>query len=124
MRLCNRNLKNFFYALFDSKVPIVDANGHNTGRYELKYQNPEEMTAYISAARGVSDTEQFGVSLDYERTIITDDMDCPINETSILWIDVVPEIDGEGKTATPNDYKVVKVAKSINYISYAIKKVR
>ena len=124
MRLCNRNLKNFFYALFDNKVPIVDASGYNTGRYELKYHNPEEMTAYISAARGVSDTEQFGVSLDYERTIITDDMDCPINETSILWIDVVPEIDGEGKTATPNDYKVVKVAKSINYISYAIKKVR
>lgn len=118
-----RNQSTFYYALYQSKTEITDSNNHKTGRYQISYANPVKMEASISAARGTADVEQFGISLDYEKTIITGDMTCPLSESSILWIDKVPVIDEQGATTTPNDYKIVKVAKSINYIAYAIKKV-
>lgn len=122
MRLCERNLTTIHYALYNGMQPIYDADGNDTGRSEVAYENPVEIRASVSAARGYSDTEQFGVNLDYEKTVITTDMTCPIAETSVLWVDREPEIANDGSTNTPFDYRVVKVAKSLNYIAYAIKK--
>ena len=48
--------------------------------------------------------------------MITDDMDCPIDERSILWIDSLD-------TSQPHDYIVRKVAKGLNSIMYAVRKV-
>ena len=48
--------------------------------------------------------------------MITDDMDCPIEESSILWIDNLD-------TEKPHDYIVRKVAKGLNSIMYAVRKV-
>jgi hypothetical protein len=49
-------------------------------------------------------------------------MVCPISETSILWVDKVPETPYVA-TAPKNDYIVKLVAKSINSITYVIQKV-
>lgn len=123
MRLCERNLKTIYYATFKEQTPIYDDDNNETGDYKLTYNNPEQIAVNVSAARGVSDTEQFGINLDYEKAIITGDMSCPIVESTILWVDVTPTITDGGTTSTPYDYQVVKVAKSLNYIAYAIKKV-
>ena len=56
----------------------------------------------------------------------------PIDEYTILWIDSVPEVDGNGELAvnkkgdvlTPHDYIVKKVARSLNSVSVAISKVK
>jgi len=50
------------------------------------------------------------------QTLITGDMDCPIDESSILWID---DLD----TTKAHDYVVTKVAPSLNVIQYAVRKV-
>ena len=42
---------------------------------------------------------------------------------SVLWVDTMPELDEQGKTETPFDYIVVKVAKSLNVVNVAIRKV-
>jgi len=47
----------------------------------------------------------------------------PLTETSVLWIDTLPVLNEDGSTATPNDYKVTKVAPDLNQHQYAIKKV-
>ena len=124
MRLCERNLTNIYYATFKEEVPILDDDYNETGDYKITYNNPEKKAMNVSAARGVSDVELFGVSLDYEKVAMTGDMSCPIDETTALWVDVVPTIKEDGSTDTPYDYEVVKVAKSLNYIAYAIKKVK
>lgn len=123
MRLCERNLKSIYYATYKDEAPITDIDGNETGDYASVYNKPVLLTASVSAARGASDTEQFGVSLDYEKVVVTADMNCLIDETSILWVDVTPTIKNDGTTDTPYDYEVVKVAKSLNYIAYAVKRV-
>ena len=63
----------------------------------------------------------FGNLESYDKVIITDDMDCPIDENTVLFIDKDPEFK-DGKPTF--DYTVRRVAKSLNTISYAVSKVK
>lgn len=124
MRVLERNKVRFWYALFKEKTPAKDASGRKTGETEVIYHNPVMIKANVSAARGEATVEQFGSNLDYDRVIVIDDVNVPVDEYSILWIDVQPVFDAEGKTDTPNDYVVKKVARSLNSVAIAVKKVR
>ena len=65
--------------------------------------------------------EQFGNFVSYDKVIITDDLKCPIDENTVLFLDKKPEYRENG---TPlYDYIVKRVAKSRNFISYAVQKV-
>jgi len=123
VRCLNRNKQKFYYATFVRKDEIVDEYGNKTGQYKTIYSNPVPMYANVSAARGEASTDPFGISMDYDRAIVTDNMFCPIAETSILWIDAMPTIKTDGTTDTPHDYIVKRVAKSLNCVAYAVKKV-
>jgi hypothetical protein len=79
------------------------------------------MKANISTAIGVSEVEQFGKDLKYDKVIVLDDIDCPIDENSVLFVDKLPESDDEGNLLF--DYIVKRVAKSLNSVSIAISKV-
>jgi len=79
------------------------------------YGNPVEMAINVSAARGTSDVEQFGINAIYSKTMVTNDMSCPIAESTRLWVGI--------PTTEPHNYVVTSVAKSINSITYAIKEV-
>lgn len=48
--------------------------------------------------------------------------DLPIDELSMLFVDKKPQYDEEGNLLNDPDYKVVKVAKSLNSLLIAIKK--
>ena len=123
MRCLRRNKVTFFYALYSSKIPITDNYGNKTGEYGNIYGNPVEIHGNVSAARGETVTRQFGEDEAYDRVIVLDDPQCPIDEFSILWIDTLPEIGVDGDTQTPHDYVVKKVARSINSVSIAVSKV-
>ena len=88
--------------------------------------------------------EQFGTSITYDRVIVTTKR-LPIDENSILWVDVLPDFENralktergklidsengevlltEGAKIPGNyDYIVKKVATSLNSMSIAISKV-
>lgn len=123
MKTLNRNKTAFYYALYEGKEPMVDDYGNATGEYEVKYSEPHKFFANISAANGKADVEQFGANVDYDKIIVGDNRFPQIDEYSILWIDTIPVIDTEGKTETPHDYVVKKIAKSLNSISVAVTKV-
>lgn len=57
----------------------------------------------------------------YDKVLITDDMSCPIDENTVLFVDSKPGY-RQGKPAF--DYTVKRVAKSLNTISYAVSKVK
>lgn len=87
------------------------------------YNNPVSFYANISAAKGTSDSEVFGVSLDYTKTISTCDMTLPISETSLIWFETEPKYNVDGTVDSSSaDYAVVAVARSLNNVVYAIKK--
>lgn len=132
MRMMNRNKVKFFYALYEGKTEGVDEWGNYNGEPELHYSNPTEYYGNVSAVKkGEAMAWDFGEDLNYDRTIALD-MDCPpIDEYSILWVDVTPELNADGTLATdendevitPRDYVVKRVARSLNTVVVAIKKV-
>ena len=115
MRNLSRNKSTIYYALYDSKSEVQDEDGLYTGDNAPSYTAPTEIRASVSAARGTSDIDLFGVNISYTKTVIVDDMSCPIDEHSILWIGI--------STDEPHNYEVVQVAKSLNHISYAVQEV-
>lgn len=122
MRSLRRNEKRFWYANYTGNEEIR-SGGKRTGQHKIKYGNPIEARANVSAARGSLDDEHFGINADYDRSITTCDKNLNLDESSVLWIEKTPEIAADGSTETPWDYVVVKVAKSINSTTVAIKKV-
>lgn len=123
MRCMNRNKIRFFYALYEGRKPITDEWGNTTGEYEIKYSNPTEFHANISPAMGETLTRQFGDSVSYDKIIVMDNDAPPIDEYSVLWIDKLPQLNEDGTTDTPHDYIVQRVAKGLNSISIAVRKV-
>lgn len=131
MRCMNRNKVRFFYALYVSREPIMNAQGRPSGQHKVIHGNPIEEYANISAAKGETQTRQFGENESYDKVIVMDNVTPPIDEYSNLWVDTVPQLneDGslsvneKGEVITPHDYVVKKVAKSLNNVSIAISKV-
>ena len=136
MKTLKRNQRPFWYCLFKEKAAIIDEFGNETGESVVTYYAPVQMMANISQATGQSNTEQFGTLENYDKVIVTCDMNCPITETSVLFIDKEPEFT-EVVTHIPTavtttddtvevpvyDYTVRRVAKSLNSISIAVSKV-
>lgn len=131
MKCMSRNKVKFFFALYESKTPITDEYGNVTGEYEVQHGNPTEFHANISAAKGETQTRQFGENETYDKVIVMDGDAPPIDEYAVLWVDRIPQLDENGDLAvnekgeviTPHDYIVKKVAKSLNVVSLAISKV-
>lgn len=125
------NKRTFYYALYDTKEPILDEHGYETGQYTVKYHTPKKAAANVSAAKGEISTRQFGDSEDYDRVIALEDPNTPIDENAVLWIDSMPELDRKGNLVadesgaliTPWDYVVKKVARGLYSASVAVSKV-
>ena len=122
MRGLVRNKSKFYYASYIGETEIIDEYGNATGEYKVLYSDPIVCRANISAAQGEMQTRQFGESESYDKVIVLDDINAPIDEHSILWVDTLPLLNDDD--ATPHDYVVKKVAKSLNGMSIAIRKVR
>ena len=123
MRCLSRNKRAFFYALQEEQVEITDEYGNATGQYSVSYTAPRRILGNVSAAQGQTQTREFGESESYDKVIVLDDVDTPINEYAILWVDTLPRLNENGATDTPYDYVVKKVARSLNSVSIAISKV-
>ncbi len=121
MKCLERNKTEFYYALFVDNEPGKDEYGNESGEPHIIYSEPILAKANISSATGVSQTEQFGTDLNYDKVIVLDDMNCPIDENSVLFVDKFPAKDDDGNLLY--DYIVKKIAKSLNCISIAISKV-
>lgn len=123
MRTLLRNKTKFYYASYVGYTEIIDGDGNESGEYEVLYSNPKEYFGNISPAKGEKQTQQFGESESYDKVIVLDDKDAPIDEHTILWVDTLPSLNTDGTTATPHDYEVKSVARSLNGLSIAIQKV-
>lgn len=128
MRCLERNKKKFYYCLL-KKTEHITVNGFDTGQTKPTYEEPVAMYANVStsggqtyntAAYGQKHVEPFGVDLKYSRTIATTEMDCPIDEYTVLFIDKEPAFDADGNPLY--DFFVKRVSKSLNSIQIAIER--
>ena len=120
MRSLNRNETTIYYALYSGSTEATK-DGLYTGEVVANYATPVSIRASVSAARGTSDIDLFGVNTSYSKAVIVDDVTCPINEHSRLWIGRTPT-DANGLDV-PHNYEVAQVAKSLNHITYAVQQV-
>lgn len=126
MRSLQRNKQTVWYRLLTGEPePITETdewgNALDTGQNTQQYSDPVELKINVSQATGTAITEQFGNLDKYDKVLVTTQMGCPINGTTILYIDTTPtQTNGEW---SPHDYVVRRVAKSINGISIAVRKV-
>lgn len=120
MRTMRINKSPFYYCLYSDTELTYDEYGNENGTRVI-YDAPVKMNANISQATGQSNTEQFGNLENYDKVIVTDDLECPIDENSVLFIDKEPEYSLDGDPMY--DYTVRRVAKSINSVSIAVRKV-
>lgn len=120
MKILKRNKTSFWYQLYDRTKTVEDEDGNEVGS-AVVYKDAVEMKGNISSATGSAQVEQFGNFAGYDKVIVVDDMSCPIEETTVLFIDKKPEYDAEGNPLF--DYVVKRVAKSLNVIAYAVKRV-
>ena len=123
MRCLVRNKRKFYYASYIGETEITDEYGNATGEYNLAYENPIQLLGNVSAAQGEIQSRQFGESESYDKVIVLDDNDTPIDEYAILWVDTLPHLNEDGSTDTPHDYVVRNVARGLNGVSIAISKV-
>ena len=131
MRCMSSLQQRFYYALYIGKKMMTDEYGNQTGEYEVMYTNPTACYANISAAKGETQTRQFGENESYDKVVVMDQFAPPIDAYAVLWIDVEPKVnadgtlqtDENGKALTPHDYIVRKVARSLHFVSLAISKV-
>lgn len=121
MKLMKRNLQPVHYCLYADRIPILDDDGYETGETKVGYGEPVKLMCNVSLATGYAQVNMFGNLESYDKVLITDDMDCPIDENTVLFIDKSPEFK-DGKPIY--DYTVRRVAKSMNTISYAVSKVK
>lgn len=123
MRCMVRNKTKFYYASYIDDIELTDEYGNKTGEYGIVYSNPIEAKGNVSSAQGEVQIRQFGESESYDKVIVLDNIDTQINEHSILWVDTLPLLNDDGTTNTPHDYIVKKVARGLNSVSIAIRKV-
>lgn len=122
MRCLERNKREFYYCLFKQKADILDSGNNKTGEFILTYFEAVKTKGNISSSIGESQLELFGSFTDYGKVIVVDDPNCPIDENSVLFIDVTPTYDTD---SVPNyNYIVKKKAVSLNSCTFAISKVK
>lgn len=129
MRCLRRNQRVMWFSTYKDKEYVVDENGRRTGDLKLVYNEPVKVkmsisatTSMTSASRGAfSDTADYGVVLNYDRRIVTDDMKCPIEETSVMFINEPPKyINGECQFNF--DHEVIKKVVGLDNITYYVKR--
>lgn len=112
-----RNTFPVHFKLYLGKTEIIDEYGNMTGSFAEQYGELQTMQMAVSSNKGTAETQMFGTVEDYDRTMTTADMTCPINEGSVLWLD------GQD-TSGPYNYIVQKRAPWKNSIAFAIKQVK
>ena len=144
MRLLARNKQTLWFANPANSTWVVDKNGLKTGEKETTYGTHQsaKMSIAISSgannlgSQGMAELERYGLVTGYTHRATTEDMNCPINEESIIWFGVPHErtvesqveVNGVMQTVQtteplPYNFTVVRKARSLNHLIYYLKEV-
>lgn len=109
MRVVNRNRRPVAYAFYEGTTELTDENGNFTGEFQVNYSDPVRALMNVSGGRGQANVRLFGIGSEFDRTIVTDDLETPFSTDTVFWIETDPD-------NAPFDYRVVRVARTINQV--------
>ena len=129
MRVLKRNLQPYWYSLYQGTEEIMQ-DGMETGSQRMLYSAPVKAYGNISASSGSTinratanvTQRPYGETVDYDRVIVTDEMDLPLTEQSVVWVDppVEPALEEDGSFNTPYQYIVTRIAKTLTVYSLTL----
>ena len=125
MRNLNINKRVLVALNYMGKTDVVDDDGNETGESKINYGAEIVFKAHISGARGSSQVEVFGVELNYDKTFVLTKQEYKklrFTENTIFFVDKKPEYDKNGDPLY--DYRVERIAESVNEVVIALRKVR
>lgn len=140
MHVLGRNKEYLWYSNPTGEQYVTDSNGYKTGEKTMTYGTPvrTRMSMAISSgannlgSQGMAELERYGITTGYTHRAVTDDMDCPMNEESLVWYKITPTrtevttVNGqtvEREVPVPHNFKVVRKAQSLNHLIYYLKEV-
>ena len=128
MRLLDRNKQTVYWRNFTGKAVIttVDEYGNTleTGEWEKTYGEVKSTRLYVKSAIGMNNAEPYGDFTTKQRTIYALPQETDINEYSLLWVGVDPQVDEEsGEPTVPHNFTVDGISHGLNHIRIAIRKV-
>jgi hypothetical protein len=110
MKLLNKNKRSFYYATYAGIASVKDDKGYDTGEHKVTYNKPQLLRGTFPTGSGEIASAVFGMYKDYDGVIILDSKQCPVTDTTILFINCTPQKDEQGNYL--NDYVVKKVVPS------------
>ena len=123
MRTMTRNRQVFYSADLLSVGMSQDADG-NYVEDNYNFSDPVRREGVFSVLKGQAQPQFYGANEVYDKVITLNMNENYLKIGSVLWVDTMPVIDEEtGKTDTPYDYIVARIAPSLNFINVAIRKV-
>ena len=144
MRTLKKNKQKLNYSLLVGEQPVyeldddgnkivdyIDEEGkeyyRETGEYELVYSEPVSFLGNISMSGGEIEAREYGLSVtDYDAILVMNKGELPISETSLIWHKSEVAYKNIGEVlpdANSADYRVRKVAESLNQAKYLLQKV-
>lgn len=123
MRALSRNQQPIYYATFVSKTEIKDEYDNATGEYAITYSAPVKAAWNVSVVQSDSEVAMFGVQSIDTIVGVAEKDGFPLDETSILWYGIAPEIKEDGTTDTAHNYRVVGIRPSLNTVKFYAQKV-
>ncbi len=115
MRTLRKNARRIYYAPLLSETNAMDDAGHITSEKVRVYAIPKEAWVNYSAERGENIAAQFGEMKDYDLVIVTTKSAFPVDESTAVWVNAPPN--------KAHDYRIVRVADSINVRQVLIRRV-
>jgi hypothetical protein len=127
MRLLDRNKQTVYWRNFTGKSVITTqdeyGNTLETGEWEKTYGEVKSTRLYVKSAIGMNSAEPYGDFTSKQRTIYALPQDTDINEYSILWVGINPQVDENGEPTVPHNFTVDGVSHGLNHIRIAIRQV-
>ena len=116
MRTVQRDKRPVAYASYVGSTELVDADGNYTGEYAVEYSTPVKTLMNVSGGRGQADIALFGLTQNFSRTAVTQDLDTNWNTEMVMWVERDPDTE-------PFDYRITRVARTINQVVLALEEV-
>lgn len=116
MRTVHRDKRPVAYAFYSGMTELQDTDGNFTGEYEVSYTTPVKTLMNVSGGRGQADIALFGLTQNFSRTAVTQDLDTNWNTEMVMWVERDPDTE-------PFDYRITQVARTINQVVLALEEV-
>lgn len=87
MRTLGRDRRLVGVSRVEGSEPVEDCFGRLTGERREVLSDRFDVMASVGPAEGGYDVRHFGSFADYDRTVVVDDPNLPVDEHSVLWID-------------------------------------